>query len=214
VVAAAPGDPVAAALAKAWKGPSRHLTTADFSEPGWRFRSGRPEAARLTIGEENLGVDAVAGIVNRIPWITPKELCWIAPEDRDYVACEMAAFWLAFLHQFAGPVLNRPSPTSLCGPNWRQAAWRDMARQAGFSMAAPHEPENRTVRVVGDRCLGLEPPTADAIQLARAAGTALLDIRLAGDAFISAHPWPDLVDDDAAQALVEAVHHGVGTRTS
>ncbi len=152
----------------------------------------------------------------------PQELSYITAADREFAASEMTAFLLAWLSRLPCPILNRPSGTSLCGPNWRTEQWTHAAAKIGI----PVEPVQRQIPacaiindraldfgtrvdavVVGERCLG-EVSADQAIaarRLAIAAGVGLLTVRFTvrdGESrFVEASAMPSLADPRVAEAV-------------
>jgi hypothetical protein len=203
------------------------LTPSDLSRPGWRFRldaQGTPAAATAVVGGEVVAVEAIDGVLTRLPQVSEHDLGQIVPADRAYVAAEMSAFLLAWLSALPCPVLNRPTPPCLAGPCWAPERWVQLAARLGIPIrpvrrraaGAGTETESTneasdgppvTVTVVGERCLG----TADrrlagtAGRLATAAGTDLLAVHFApGGAeacLVSADPWPDVSSPEIADAV-------------
>jgi hypothetical protein len=162
----------------------------------------------------------------RRPWIIEQELTHISPSDREYVAAEMNAFLLSWLASLPCRVLNRPSGTSLCGPNWRPLEWARAAASAGMAIettswrvpaprkrrprVAPDGPEPPIeVTLVGDRCFGAPDDVyaACARRLAAIAKIGLLAVRFLsgepGPCFVSATAMPSLKDADVAQAVCD-----------
>src|SRR5512135_582318 len=101
------------------------VTPADLSRPGWRLRCGRPELTRAAVGDRTVRRDEIDAVVTALAWIWPHDLPHVVPEDRDYVAQEMAAFLLAWLHELNCPVLDRPTPSSLTGCGRATLKWAD-----------------------------------------------------------------------------------------
>ena len=137
------------------------LTPDDLSRPGWRFALGadgpRPDGTAVVAGRivEN---GAIRGVLTRLPRVDETELPEIVPEDRAYVAAEMTAFLLAWLAALPCPVLNRPTPTCLGGPNWWTERWVHLAHRLGIParpvrhLADPESPADDA---------GVVPPDAD-----------------------------------------------------
>ena len=134
--------------------------------------------------------DELGGVLNRILRVPPSAA--LQPSDRDYVSEELGAAVAAWLAALPCPVLNRPTPTLLCGP-WRPSAhWRWLAAQAGlpalpWRLASWDEPdlpepsERRHVVVVGDEVAGPVPDELDegCVALARAGEATLLGVTFA-----------------------------------
>jgi hypothetical protein len=136
--------------------------------------------------------DEVGGVLNRMLSVPPPEA--LQPSDRDYVAEELGAAVAAWFAALPCPVLNRPTPTLLCGP-WRPPAhWRWLAAQVGLAalpwrLASWDEPdfpepfERRHVLVVGDEVTGPVPNRLDegCVALAQAGDATLLGVTFARD---------------------------------
>jgi hypothetical protein len=112
-----------------------------------------------------VAVEEISGVLIRLPYVFEQELLHIVPGDRAYVAAEMQAFLISWLSRLKCPVLNRPTPSYLLGPNWRPQQWVYTAAQVGIPVrpvhqhitlaaeALPQTPELSpvTITVVGDR---------------------------------------------------------------
>jgi hypothetical protein len=135
------------------------------------------------IAGQRTPVRAIRGVLTRLPAVFAADLPHIAAADRAYVAEEMSAFLLAWLSALRCPVVNRPVPPSLAGPNWRQAQWIHAAVRAGLRAPLPcprdsdaeSESDAQTVIVLAGRCLGaVEPSLAGRVtRLAALAGVNL-----------------------------------------
>ena len=108
------------------------LTCEDLSVVGWRHYPGAPEASTARVGGREVRMGHIAGVLTRLPYISDAELSHIVTDDRAYVAAEMMAFLVSWLSQLTCPVLNRPTPSCLVGPYWRQAQWVYIAAQLGL----------------------------------------------------------------------------------
>jgi hypothetical protein len=172
---------------------ARLLTCADLSRKGWRHFSDAPAESTAVAGGRVVPVAQISGVLTLLPGIFEEELIDIVPSDRSYVAAEMTAFLLCWLTTLPCPVLNRPTPTCLSGPYWRQERWvsaaaglgipvQPLARRAVLAEASvPEEPgtSSVTVSVVGEQCLGEvdEVLLGWSRQLAELAGVELLTVR-------------------------------------
>jgi hypothetical protein len=146
------------------------------------------------------------------------ELDHVTAEDRAYVSSEMTAFLLAWLSSLPCPVLNRPTPSGLCGPGWRIEQWIHLAAGLGIPVKSVRRSTSGTavdqtqggisVTIVGRECLGtVDPALADySRRLATAADVDLLEVR-----YTSAGPdarlqgvclWPDVARPEVAGALL------------
>lgn len=178
------------------------------------------DGASVPVGE-------FTAVVTRLVCVTEQDLVSIVPHDRAYVAAEMTAFLLAWLSSLPCPVVNRPSPHGLAGPNHRPETWLALAAE----VAIPVRPLRRDrhgygkpdgagardeVTVVGERALGGTSARARerAVRLAQHAG---VDLMVAGfdaggpdEPLLDAHVWPDLGRADVADALLELLTDGAG----
>lgn len=173
-------------------------------------------------------VDEITAVFTRLPCVFDQELIDIVPGDRAYVAAEMTAFLLSWLSRLTCPVLNRPTPTCLSGPYWRQERWVYAAAQIGIPVqpvqrravlphdhpAEPPDDGSVTVIVVGKQCLGEVDKTlaTQARRLADVAQTDLLAVRFSsaesGATFISADAWPDALAEGATDAILAYLQGG------
>ena len=212
------------------------LTPADLSRPGWRLSLGAGGweldgtaviAGRLVRSAE------VSAVLTRLPRVPAAELTPIVPADRRYVAAETTAFLLAWLSALPCPVLNRPTPACLAGPNWWPERWVHLATRLGVPTRAarcgstnatrdagegaeegypdPARPRIDsplvTVTVVGRRCLGpaVDRLAASARRLAAAAGADLLAVHFDGAEPDSRFVAADLWLDVSSPVVAEAV---------
>jgi hypothetical protein len=159
----------------------------------------------------------VQGVLNRLLAPHQDPLGMVSPEDRDFAAAELMAFYLSWLHGLKGMVINRPSPRGLCG-GWRHTSeWIGLASRAGFpvppyrqasgdspdrgyrSLAPSGSSMTRLIALAG-KVFGAtipEPVAAAATKLAEDAGAGMLGIDLYLDpdsqwTFAAASPIPDL----------------------
>ena len=213
-------DYSARALADAWKKDAVLITPGDLSTPGWRLYEDR-NGLRAVAGGRVIDAREISGVLTRMPSVGEQELFEIDSADRAFVAAEMTAFLLAWLTRLDCPVLNRPSPSCLCGPFWRHERWLTAARQAGLpaepwrrdtrSPARPWEapPSPHSVIVAGNRCFGDVDATlkSHAQKLAQTAGADLLSVEFSGAErnarFLRTHLWPDLRLPEVSAALLE-----------
>jgi hypothetical protein len=135
VVLASRFDTQAVWLAERW----RHrgaclLTCEDLSRPGWRHESAAPARSTAVLEGRVIPVESIGGVLTRLYAVTEDELPHIVPEERAYVAAEMTAFLLAWLSSLRCTVLNRPTPSSLCGPNWSAERWLSEGARAGLQI--------------------------------------------------------------------------------
>ena len=215
-------DHSASALVEQWRHlDARLLTCLDLSTAGWRYYPGDPGNSRAVVGGEIVPFEHIAGALICIPAITKWEVVHIEPSDRGYVAAEMNAFLTAWLSEATFPVVNRPTPSCLMGPNWSQTRWIREAVRAGlqYRMAAkassrrdsPRGPStgHAVVTVVGDRCFGDAAGLLmlQARRLAAAAGVHSLTVVFNGpesdSEFVQAYPAVDLAQTEVATALFD-----------
>jgi hypothetical protein len=224
VVMASRSDAAATRFVAANADSGMHLMTpADLSQQGWRFRLGEPMECTAVVAGRPTKTAAIAAVMTRLPAVSDDDLPHIVPSDRAYVAAEMNAFLLAWLTSLTCPLLNRPTPQCLSGPIWRQEKWvlianrlgipsRPVARQVRLNErigAASPEPAGATIAVIGRKHVG----DGDGVlverahALAEAAAVDLLAVQFDGhgpDArFVDANLWPDLGDDNIAEAVIE-----------
>lgn len=223
-------------IASSWDGPAqsfaaryadlgvRLMTPEDLSRSGWNYRVGQAPRSTARIGEDVLSAEDIAAVLTRIPCVTAHDLPHIAPADRTYVAAEMTAFLLAWLTELKCPLINRPTPRCLSGPDWPPEKWVQTAARIGIPTDTTRRqirlsnkpvevtcPEHKgaTATIVGRRCIG----TVDhelgqaALALMEAAGTELLVVRFSGPQsgarFMEANHWADLADRETGEAVFQ-----------
>ena len=111
-----PTDPDGAWLAHGLQArgldPVLHLTTDDLVEGAtWAHTVGEHGAGfrvRLADGT-TLRSEQIAGVVNRIGYITPAHVIDVVEADREYVLHELNAFFMSWLASVQAPVLNPPT---------------------------------------------------------------------------------------------------------
>ncbi len=230
VIVASRTDPRAQQLTERWTThDARVLTSRDLSKTGWSHRLGNGSSATTTvINGCTVASDEITGVLTCVPAITEDELPYVVAEDRPFVAAEMTALLTAWLSSLACPVVNRPTPACLMGPNWYPEQWIRVANELGI----PTCPIRRNVRrnaeesptfgrrkfldvtVVGDAYFGDAPSNLgiQARHLAKAAGVDLLTVhfldcgattRLAG-----AELWVDITSPQIADAILEQLARG------
>ena len=144
-------------------------------------------------------------VLTRRPAVLAEELARIDPADRSYVAAETNAFLVGWLSALPCTVVNRPTPTSLCGPAWGELHWRMAAARVGVVWAETDHPEEaHEVVVCGKHCLFARTPgqARAAMALALAAGVELLSIRFHGDRVSGASVAPSLDNPDVRARLL------------
>ena len=240
IILASQEDASARLLAERW---STHgaflLSPANLSACGWQYDPLTPGANAAVFGRRSVQSSEITGVLTRLSWVVQDELMHIMPIDRAYVASEMNAFLLALLHGLACPLLNRPTPTSLAGPDWRKEQWVNCAARLGIPVHTAHrlarpsnvlstdlrtlnseletsnsKPLTRTVTVVGDRCLGTgdEALVNCAQRLAAAAEVQLLAVHF-GD--LNGEPRlfnADLFPDIDSTEIADAILNYFGER--
>ncbi|BCL34255.1 hypothetical protein [Nostoc sp. MS1] len=224
VIVASRHDKAAEALAVSWAAHDATLLTAeDLSVAGWRHYLSSSVDSTVVVGGQAIATAKITGVLIRLPYLPEQELLHIVPEDRAYVATEMNAFLVSWLSGLQCPVLNRPTPTYLLGPNWRQQQWVYAAAQIGI----PVRPVQRkavlstpiqtqvlekppvSVTVVGNRCVGQvdDKLATHAKRLARTANVELLTVqftsREANAELINAELWADISHPEIADAILE-----------
>ena len=228
-VVASHHDRAASRFVERWAGRGAILlTVSDLSTAGWRLTGGAPQTSTAVIGGRIVAARELSGVLTRRPVVFEQELAHIAPEDRAYVAAEMTAFLCAWLAELTCPVLNRPSPACLAGPNWRRERWAHTVERLGI----PVQPVRRqvglpaqqgpppallarvTVTVVGNRCIGdVDDALAQAARrLAAAARVELLAVHWSGAdrgaRFVGADLWPDVASPPIAEAVYDYLSGG------
>ena len=195
------------------------ITPEDLSLEGWVFAASCPADATFVASGRIRPAASIKAVLSRLGAVTPDDLPHIHPEDRTYVAAEMSALLLAFLHSLACPVFNRPDPQCLSGPSWRAEQWLATAHQLGIpvrpwrrsarldgalSAAQPSDAQAFTLTIIGPGHAGQADAALvqHARALADASGAQLLCVQFESDRadarFTGAHLWPDLSDPEIA----------------
>jgi hypothetical protein len=183
------------------------MTPGDLQRPGWRHEPARPLAGTAVAGGQPLAVASITGVCSLLSCVLDTDVPSIRPEDRTYVAAEMTAFLCAWLSSLPCPVLNRPSPSCLCGPPWGPERWLHAAVQAALPARAAPRRETTAVTVVGHRAFGAAAAAQCelALRLAEFSGVPLLRVLLAGPAsapvVAGADVWVDVQGDGVADAI-------------
>jgi len=209
------------------------LTAQDLSVAGWRQHLNghlnETSGGTAVVGQKRVPQKEIHGVLTLLPCVSDEELIEIAPGDRRYVAAEMTAFLLFWLSRLQCPVLNRPTTTCLSGPYWRREKWIHVAAQAGIPVQPVRRhavspgsvteelaiPGSATVTVVGSRIFGTTEPglRRQARCLADLAGVELLTVRFSGPergaCFVGADIFPDLSDNELADATLEYLRGGL-----
>jgi hypothetical protein len=221
IVFAQEHDETAKSLVRRWKGRgARLMVPADLSRAGWSCTSRDPANSQCVIEGARYDSSEIQGVLVRSPAVAASDLPHIASSDRSYVASEMTAFLVYWLTVLRCPVLNRPTPRSLCGPGWFPEHWTHYAAQAGLrvrpmnrsikltSIDPPCWPEHsgpfEELTIVGRARFGSAAPdvASKALALAVAAGVDLVKFRFDGDCFLQADLCPTLDDERVEQAVL------------
>jgi len=229
VILARQQDQTAKALAERWRGHDAHLlTSVDLSTVGWRHHLPPNGASEAVVSGRVVATEEIAGVLTRLPYVDENELDHIIPEDRAYVSAEMTAFLVSWLSGLTCPVLNRPTPTCLTGPNWRPERWVHAAAQLGIPVSPVRRdvtptskawkevprPPLLTVTIVGDRWFGRIDHAlgVQAQRLAKAAGVGLLAVHFEatelGCALLGVDVQPDFSSSEVADAILEYLTAG------
>jgi hypothetical protein len=216
------GDADAAALLHRWGAHDAHLLSCeDLSIAGWCCRLRDSGASTAVVGGHVVGIEQISAVLTLLPCVTADQVIHIVPADRAYVAAEMTAFLVWWLSELVCPVLNRPSPGCLMGPNWRPQQWAHAAALAGIPVRPVHrrvalsadsapdcaEVAATTVTVIGGRCLG----EADrmlamyARRLAAVAGVDMLAAHFDGPDARARLLGADLRPDISSPAIADAI---------
>lgn len=142
----------------------------------------------------------------------------------------MNAFLLAWLAELPYPVLNRPTPTCLSEPYWRQEKWVQTAARLGIAVRPVHSycalavpgtelpdspSESIAVTIVGRWSSdSVDPVLAEQAHcLADAVGVEMLVAYFSscepGSYFLGASLWPDIADAAVADAMLTYLYKGV-----
>ncbi len=196
------------------------MVPADLSRAGWSCTSRDPAHSQCVIEGVRRDASEIRGVLVRSPAVTVSDLPHIAPSDRSYIAAEMTAFLVYWLSALRCPVMNRPTPRSLCGPGWYPEHWMHYAARAGFRV----RPMNRSIKltsiehpswpahsepfteltVVGQACFGNASPDLEpkARALAAAASVDLVKFRFDGEYFLQADLCPTLDNERMEEAVL------------
>lgn len=230
LVVANAGDAVASAFVRRYARQGvRLLRPCDLSRSGWRYELGdHAGPSQVVVAGRVCRETQLAGVITRLASVTPADLPHIEQADRAYVAQEMQAFLLAWLHMLPCPVLNRPTPLCLAGEWWSPQTWIHKACRLGIPVArsgwcvvrgqrmkaiqpVAGESSTTNITVVGSQIIGNAVPRVVlyARRLAQAAELDLVTIRFSSpnnDAqFLDASLWPNLADRKIAAAIMRHV---------
>jgi hypothetical protein len=217
-------DATAQAIVRRWRDQDAQLLSClDLSVTGWRHYLDDRNASTAVIGGRVIGLDRITGVLTLLPCVTADQLSHIVPEDRAYVAAEMMAFLVSWLSELTCPVLNRPTPACLMGPNWHPEQWvraaagidipvRPIRRRVALTtnlVSEDVELSPTTVTVIGGRDFGdVDSALAmHARKLAAVAGVEMLAVHFDGprtDArLVGADLRPDLSSPEIGDAVLE-----------
>jgi hypothetical protein len=215
-------DVAAGALVGRWGAhKARLLSCEDLSIAGWRYCLPDPGASTAVVEGCIFDIEEIVGVLTLLPCVIPDQLVHIVPEDRAYVAAEMTAFLVAWLSELACPVLNRPTPACLTGPNWRQEQWVNTAARAGIpvrsvtrrvALSADTVTQNAetaptTVTVIGEYCFGEvnDALAMHARRLAKLAGADMLAVHFDGPEAYARLLGVDLRPDLTSPKITDAI---------
>ena len=230
LVVANVGDAVASVFARRYARQGvRLLRPGDLSRLGWRYELGdHTGPSRIVAAGRVRRETQLAGVITRLVSVMPADLPHIESADRVYVAQEMQAFLLAWLHRLPCPVLNRPSPACLAGEWWSPQTWIHKASRLGIPVArsewyvrrgrrtkevqsVTEEFSTVSITVVGSQIIGNAHSRVlqDARKLAQAADLDMVTLRFSSpdsDAkFLDAGLRPNLMDRTIAAAVMRHV---------
>ncbi len=78
----------------------------------------------------------IRGAINRLTGPSPMIAQQAADSDREYAQAELQAFYLSWLNGLPGLVLNRATPSGLCGAWHHASEWAMLAGRAGLPVRA------------------------------------------------------------------------------
>jgi hypothetical protein len=219
-------EPEDAGAVWAWDGlramglPAALVTSAELAGARWVHRLGSTgTAVEATLADgRTIRSPSVRGVLNRLLHPAWPDLAHAQPQDREYAAQELMAFYMSWLRCLPGPAFNPATPQGLSG-SWRhESQWAVLAAQAGlrtstYAMgpgeAAQHspfpdllpktDPAGVTLIVLGEGVVGdlRQSDIVDGCRaLARLSQTPLLGVHLVEDVggwtFVGATPHPEL----------------------
>lgn len=212
LVLASAVDRVASEFIQQADGRARLLTCRSLSMPGWRLTVPPRDPATVVVDGARVSAADITAVITRLPYVNEAELPQIAAGDRAYVASEMQAFLHALLTALPCPVVNRPTPVCLAGPNWRRAQWLRAARANGLKTSGSMPSQAPwAASVIGGQCFGLsgEAVRNAACHLAREAGAQMVRLWCAGEpdapVIMGADLWPDISHPELAAAVIDLV---------
>lgn len=221
IVLASRYDEAARGLVAGWPaGGAAMMTCEDFLTEGWAFYPDAPDDSVAIAGGRKIQCSSLSGVLTLRPCILEQELSAIAAGDRRYVCAELNAFLIAWLSSLRCRILNRPTATSLSGPNWSPERWIFEAGRLGIPVTArthtvPPKAMEQTssdskgpmqyVRVINGRIQSDAGPALGRLstQLAQMAGVDYLETRFRNGRMICATCWPDVSRADIRQPVME-----------
>jgi hypothetical protein len=111
------------------------FTCRDLAERPFALHHPNLRRSALTIGNRTIPLSALRGVVNLLPAVSPAEIVFYPPEERDYQAAELHALLTALLAALPCRVVNRATPASLTGPFNNPLGWHRLARRLGIPTA-------------------------------------------------------------------------------
>jgi hypothetical protein len=207
----------------------RLLRPCDLSRPGWRYELGdHAGLSQAVVATRACPEEQLTGVITRLASVTPADLPHIDPADRTYVAQEMHAFLLAWLHTLPCPVLNRPTPVCLAGEWWAPQTWIHKASRLGIPVAksewsvmrgrrtkavqrVTEESSTVDITIVGSQIIGSAAPSVVqyANKLAQATALNLMTFRFTSPndeaQFLDVSLRPNLMDRTIAAAVMRHV---------
>lgn len=230
LVVANADDAVASAFVRRYgRQGARLLRPGDLSQSGWRYELGDCSGlSQAVVAGRACSEGRLAGVITRLAFVTPADLPHIDPSDRPYVAQEMHAFLVAWLHTLRCPVLNRPTPTCLAGEWWSPQTWIHRACRLGIPVARSEwcvarglrtkaiqpvggEPSTASITIVGSQTIGRATPRVVqyARRLAQAAELDFVTLRFSScddeAQFLDASLWPNLAERTIASSVMRYV---------
>ena len=139
-------DAAAKKMVERWDDDGVRLATCEaLSGPGWRWQLDRPADATIGIDGVAVPTGSITKVLCLLPCVTPAELPQIAEAEQQYVADELMACLLAWLHSLGPRMLNPPSPLCLTGPHLHPEQWLQHAVAAGLTIRPQHRRSQRFV---------------------------------------------------------------------
>jgi len=235
VVFANERDESATRLVQRWTNRGATLmASSDLSRAGWKCESRNSSRSECVMGGMQHHSYEIEGVLIRRLAVVGSDLPHITPSDRSYVAAEMNAFLVYWLTALDCPILNRPTPRSLCGPGWYPEHWMQCAARAGLRVKAmkraiklssvenpswpKHEGPYVEITIVGEDCFGDvgSALARKALRVATMAGVQLVKLRFDGagsDAtFLAADVCPPIDDECIEQAVLGYFEAGSKSR--